>query len=40
MYVCDAIDGARQFKDPQDQGFEDAPEQQQSLWKANAILRS
>jgi hypothetical protein len=28
MYLCDAIYGA-QFKDPQEQGFEDALEQQQ-----------
>jgi hypothetical protein len=26
MYLCDAIDGP-QFKGPQEQGFEDAPEQ-------------
>jgi hypothetical protein len=28
MNLCGAIDGA-QFENPQDQGFEDAPEQQQ-----------
>jgi nitrogen fixation-related uncharacterized protein len=27
MYLCDALDST-QFEDPQEQGFEDAPEQQ------------
>jgi hypothetical protein len=34
MYLCVAIDGA-QFEGPQEQGFEDAPEQQQYFKKAS-----
>jgi hypothetical protein len=34
MYLCVAIDGA-QFEGPQEQDFEDAPEQQQYFEEGN-----
>jgi hypothetical protein len=34
MYLCDAIDGV-QFEGLQEQGFEDAPEQQQCFEEAS-----
>jgi hypothetical protein len=37
MYVCVAIDGV-QFEGPQEQGFEDAPEQQQDFEEGNWSL--
>jgi hypothetical protein len=37
MYLCDAIDGA-QFEDPQDQSFEDAPEQHECFEEGKLVL--